>query len=65
MWEIRLYTLETLTKVTLNELKLKRSKIEKYAFEEFKRIVDRDTLLTYPDFNGEFKIHTDARKFQL
>ena len=25
----------------------------------------RDTLLAYPDFNEEFKVHTDARKFQL
>ena len=25
----------------------------------------RDTLLTYPDFNEEFKIHTDASNFQL
>ena len=24
-----------------------------------------DTLLTYPDFNEEFKIHTDARNFRL
>ena len=25
----------------------------------------RDTLLTYPDFNQTFKIHTDASAFQL
>ena len=25
----------------------------------------RDTLLTYPDFNETFKIHTDASTFQL
>ena len=24
-----------------------------------------DTLLTYPDFNETFKIHTDAIKFRL
>ena len=28
-------------------------------------IAARDTLLTYPDFNEEFKIHTNARDFQL
>ena len=27
--------------------------------------MSRDTLLTYPDFNEIFKIHTDASKFQL
>ena len=25
----------------------------------------RDTLSTYPDFNEHFKMHTDARAFQL
>ena len=25
----------------------------------------RDSLLTYPDFNEEFIIHTNASKFQL
>ena len=27
--------------------------------------MDRDTLLTYPDFNEAFKIHTDNSPFQL
>ena len=27
--------------------------------------MDRDTLLTYPDFNENFKIHTDASDFKL
>ena len=27
--------------------------------------MDRENLLTYPDFNEKFKIHTDASKFQL
>ena len=25
----------------------------------------RNTLSAYPDFNADFNIHTDARKFQL
>ena len=29
------------------------------------RIVDHYNLLTSPDFNGTFKIHTDASAFQL
>ena len=40
-------------------------KVKQYAFEKIKRIVACDTLLTYPDFNETFKIHTDARNFQL
>ena len=40
-------------------------KSEKYTFVEIKRIVACDTLLTYPDFNETFKIHTDVSAFQL
>ena len=40
-------------------------KVEKYAFDEIKRIVAWDNLLTYPDFNETFKIHTNASGFQL
>ena len=39
--------------------------LEQYAFDKIKRIVARDTLLTYPDFNENFKIHTDARNLKL
>ena len=59
------HTLAPLTKITSSKLKFKWTKIKKNAFEEIKRIVARDTLLAYPDFNEEFKIHTDARNFQL
>ena len=34
-------------------------------FDEIKRIVARNTLLTYPDFNETFKIYTDASAFQF
>ena len=30
-----------------------------------KRLIARETLLTYPDFNKAFEIHTDASKVQL
>ena len=46
-------------------MKFKWTKIEQSAFNELKRIMDRDTLLSYPDFNEGFKIHTDARKVKL
>lgn len=35
------------------------------AFNEMKRIIAKDTLLAYPDFNKKFTIHTDASDFQL
>ena len=40
-------------------------KVEQDAFKKIKRIVARGTLLTYPDFNETFKIHTDASALQL
>ena len=41
-------------------MKFKWTKIEQDAFEEIKLILARGTLLAYPDFNEEFKIHTNA-----
>ena len=46
-------------------MEFKWTKIKQDSFDEINRIVARDTLLTYPDFNEEFKIHTHAIKFQL
>ena len=40
-------------------------KHEQDAFEEINQIAAHDTLLAYPYFNGEFRIHTDAWDFQL
>ena len=38
--------------------------VKKYASEKIKQIGACDNLLTYPDFNETFKIHTDASVFQ-
>ena len=46
-------------------MKFKSAKTKQYAFNRIKRIAARDTLLTYLDFNEEFKIHTSARNLQL
>jgi RNase H-like domain found in reverse transcriptase/Integrase zinc binding domain len=35
------------------------------AFENIKQITSKETLLTYPDFNRPFDIHTDASHTQL
>ena len=65
MWERRSHTLAPLTKITSNKKKFKWTKIKQDAFDEINRIVARDNLLTYPDFNETFKIHTNASVFQL
>jgi RNase H-like domain found in reverse transcriptase len=35
------------------------------AFEDMKRLIAKERLLTYPNFNKTFEIHTDASKVQL
>ena len=65
MWERLSHTLAPLTNITSIIVKFKWTKTEKDAFNEIKRVAARDTLFDYPDFNEEFKINTDASKFQL
>ena len=38
---------------------------EQKAFEEAKRMVSREAILTYPDFTNPFHIYTDASDYQL
>ena len=64
MWARRSHTLSHLIKISSN-IKFKWTKIEQDAFNGIKRIVERNNLLTYPDFNGEFKIHNYDIKLQL
>ena len=65
MWPRRSHMLAPLTKITSNKRKYKWTKIEQDAFDEIKPIMSRNTLLTYPDFNETFKIHTNASEFRL
>ena len=61
----RSHTLATITKLTSIKRNFKWTQVEQDDFDEIKRIVACNTLLTYPDFNETFKIHTDAIAFQL
>ena len=65
MWARCSHTLAPLTNITSIKVKFKWNKIEQDYFDEIQQIVACDTLSAYPDFNEEFKIHTDARKLQL
>ena len=51
MWERRSHTLATSTKIMFNKVKFKWTRIRQDTFDEIKRILESDTLLTYPDFN--------------
>ena len=65
MWPRRSRALASLTKSISIKNKSKFENVEQDYFEGIKRILSRNTLLTYPDFNETFKIHTDASTFQL
>ena len=39
--------------------------VKQDTFDEIKRIVFRNNLWTYPDFNETFQIHTSYSAFQL
>ena len=65
MLEMHSHMLAPLTKITSDKVKFKWNNIEQDAFQEIERIVACDTLLVYPDFIEEFKIHTNARDVQF
>ena len=51
MWAKHSHTLAPLTRKSSNKVKFEWTKIEQDAFEKIKRVVARDNLLAYPDFN--------------
>ena len=51
MWEINLHNLAPLTHFIFIKVKFKWTKIEQDAFDDIKRVVDRDTLLASTNFN--------------
>ena len=65
MWSKRSHLIHTLTSITSNKVKFKRTDMENKLFDEKKRIVSCNTLPLYPDFNIFFDIHTNASYFQL
>ena len=61
----RSHSLAPLNKLTSIKRNFKWTQVEQDDFDEIKRNVASDTLLTYPDFNETFKIRTNASAFQL
>ena len=61
----RSHKLAPLTRLTYIKRKFKWRQVKQYTFNKINQIVLSGTLLTYPDFNETFKIHTDASAFQL
>jgi transposase InsO family protein len=65
MWIRRSEVLAPLTRMTSKLVKWNWTEVEQTAFDTMKRLLARETILAYPDFNKPFHIHTDASQVQL
>ena len=65
MWPKRSELLAPLTALTSLNTKWEWTDEHQKAFEAMKKNISKNTLLTYPDFNKQFVIHTDASHTQL
>jgi hypothetical protein len=65
MWVRQSEVLAPLTKLCSKTVKFQWTEMEQKAFEQAKRIICKEVLLSYPDFNEPFEIHTDASDLQL
>ena len=65
MWIRRSHVLAPLASLTSKTTKWVWGEEQQKAFDTMKKIISREALLAYPDFNEEFEIHTDASHTQL
>ena len=65
MWKHRSDILTPLSSMTSKQAKWNWDRKCQEAFDSIKKIVSRETLLSYPNFSKTFEIHTDASKLQL
>ena len=65
MWKSRSDILAPLSSMTSAKASWNWTPACQKAFDTIKKIVSRETLLAYPNFNKTFEIHTDASKTQL
>jgi hypothetical protein len=65
MWIKRSHILAPLTKLVSKTQKFVWEKEQQHAFEIIKKVISKETLLVYPNFNETFQIHTDASHRQM
>ena len=65
MWIRRSHILAPLNALNKKGRKWTWGETEQKAFDDIKRVMSKETLLHYPDFNKTFEIHTDASNYQL
>lgn len=65
MWKRRSHYSAPLTGMISKDVKFQWGLEQQQAFDRIKKVISRETLLTFPDFNKEFHIYTDASDYQL
>ena len=65
MWEKSSELLAPLTALTSKNVKYDWKDEHQKCFDAIKRVIGREVLLAYPNFNAPFEIHTDASKIQI
>jgi hypothetical protein len=65
MWKNRSPLLAPLTALTSETPPYKWTDEHQKNVDAIKRVIGREVLLAYPDFNAPFQIHTDACKTQI
>ena len=65
MWKQQSAWLAPLTALTFDKVPWTWDGKHQKAFDAVKKIISRETLLSYPNFNEPFDIHTDASDLQL
>ena len=65
MWQERSGLLAPLAALSSKNFKYDWKDEHQKCFDAIKRVIGRELLLAYPDFNAAFEIHTDASKLQI
>ena len=65
MWQYKSKILTPLSSTTSKQAKWNWSKECRKVFNAIKKLIFRETLLSYPNFNESFEIHMDASKLHL
>jgi hypothetical protein len=60
MWVQRSSLLAPLTSMTNKNVKFVWMDVHQRAFEDIKKIICREVMLTFPDYSNPFQIYTDA-----
>jgi hypothetical protein len=65
MWKGRSHVLAPLTELASKKKPFQWKEGQQKAFELIKKIMSRETLLSFPDFSKPFHIYADASDYQL